>query len=115
MAIGATKQTRHFIVSAVLMGLFIATLGQVVIQWYYTNISFRGKAQNRLQMLYLSQGGASSTVSAILNVTLLGICQILADALLVNFNLHHYMTHCKRLIKHADMAWLASFISAKTS
>jgi len=89
-AIGATDRARHFIVSAVLMGLFIATLGQVIIQWYYTNLSFGGKAPDRLQMFYLSQGGDSSAVSGIISFTLLGIGQTLADALLVNSDRYYW-------------------------
>jgi len=78
------NQSRQRVVTSVLTVLFATTFGQLILAWYYTYKCFAGTAQNRLEMYNLSLGGSGSNVVSLVNVIMLGIGQIIADALLVS-------------------------------
>jgi len=76
-------QSGQRVVIGVLSGLFVTTLGQLIMNWYYTHISLAGPA-DRLDTFYLSLGLGVVPVEGILNSTMQGTSLIMADALLVN-------------------------------
>lgn len=81
------QQSGKPVVISVLSVLFVTTLGQLILNWYYTYISLVGLTSDRLDTFYLSLGSAFVPVETILNIAMQGLGLISADALLVNINL----------------------------
>jgi len=90
------SQSKKKIVTVILTALFATELGQLVINWYYTDICFLGATYNRPNTFILTVMGTS--VANTLSVLIRGIGEILADALLVCAKLTLMALH-KPLIK----------------
>jgi len=72
-------------VTIIITALFATALGQLSVNWYFTYISFVGEAGDRLDTFILTAGGTS--VASFVAVLMQGMCEILADALLVSTEL----------------------------
>jgi len=94
------SQPRQKAVIATLAGLFIITIVQLIVQWYYTSTCFVGTPDNRQDTFLLSLENSLSPVVTTVFLIAQGIGQILADSLLVNI---FYVQ------SHSPVNWLVEF------
>ena len=84
--IASRPRSTERIVFVVISALFFITVGQLIIQWYYTYLSFAKKPKNRFDILILAVNSSSIPILESISTVFQGIAEILADGLMVSMN-----------------------------